>query len=67
MRLNLLLELGNYYANIGSIDKAEEFFRNCREETSTSERWQAHRELAVEAIRKECEILERRGEFIVAE
>ncbi len=67
MRLNLLLELGNYYANIGSIDKAEEFFRNCREETSTSERWQAHRELAVEAIRKECEILEKRGEFIVAE
>ncbi len=67
MRLNLLLELGNYYANIGRIEKAEEFFRNCREETSTSDRWQNHRELAVEAIRKECEILEKRGEFIVAE
>ena len=67
MRLNLLLELGNYYANIGRIEKAEEFFRNCREETSTSDRWQSHRELAVEAIRKECEILEKRGEFIVAE
>ena len=67
MRLNLLLELGNYYANIGRIDKAEEFFRNCREETSTSDKWQNHRELAVEAIRKECEILEKRGEFIVAE
>ena len=67
MRLNLLLELGNYYANIGRIEKAEEFFRNCREETSTSDRWQNHREIAVEAIRKECEILEKRGEFIVAE
>ncbi len=67
MRLNLLLELGNYYANIGMLDKAEEFFRNCREDTSTSDRWQNHRELAVEAIRKECEILEKRGEFIVAE
>jgi transcriptional regulator with GAF, ATPase, and Fis domain/tetratricopeptide (TPR) repeat protein len=67
MRLNLLLELGDFYANIGMIDKAEEYFRNCREETSTSDRWQNHRELAVEAIRKECEILERRGEFIVAE
>jgi len=67
MKLNLLLELGNYYANIGRIEKAEEFFRNCREETSTKDTWQAHRELAVEAIRKECEILEKRGEFIIAE
>jgi transcriptional regulator with GAF, ATPase, and Fis domain/tetratricopeptide (TPR) repeat protein len=67
MKLNLLLELGNYYANIGRIEKAEEFFRKCREETSTSDTWQRHRELAVEAIRKECEILEKRGDFIIAE
>jgi transcriptional regulator with GAF, ATPase, and Fis domain/tetratricopeptide (TPR) repeat protein len=67
MRLKLLLELGNYYSNIGRIEKAEDFFRCCREETSTSDRWQSHRELAVEAIRKESEILEKRGEFVIAE
>jgi transcriptional regulator with GAF, ATPase, and Fis domain/tetratricopeptide (TPR) repeat protein len=66
-RLKLLLDLGNYYSTIGLLEKAENLYRKCREETKKEAEWQSHRGLAVEAIRKECEILEKRGDFTRAE
>ena len=67
MRFKLLLELGNYFSLVGSIGKAETFYRRCREETNKEEKIQEFRGLAVEAVRRECEILEKKGEFLKAE
>lgn len=63
MHFKLYLELGDYFSLIGNYDKAEQLFRKCREETGRNEEWHKLRSLAAEAIRKECEILEKRGEF----
>ena len=67
MRLQLLLELGDFFSLIGNIEKAEELFRKCREETRQGDEPHSHRALTVESIRKECEILEKRGDFTRAE
>jgi transcriptional regulator with GAF, ATPase, and Fis domain/tetratricopeptide (TPR) repeat protein len=64
---NLLLELGNYFSFIGNIDRAEAFYRRCREEIDDMDEVSKYRTIAVEAVRKECEILEKRGEFLKAE
>jgi len=66
-RYELLLELGNHFAIVGDIEKAEVLFSRCREEINRDERISEFRELAVEACRKECEILEKRGDFLKAE
>ena len=66
-RFNLLLELGNYFSLIGNMARAEQFYRRCREDISSKELAAEFRTLAVEAVRKECEILEKRGEFLKAE
>ncbi|MDD3643141.1 MAG: sigma 54-interacting transcriptional regulator, partial [Candidatus Krumholzibacteria bacterium] len=67
VRLELMLELGDFYLTIGETDRAESFYRLCRERTSRDQITQGHRSLAVEAIRRECEILEKRGEFTRAQ
>lgn len=66
-RFNLLLELGNYFSLIGNIERAEQFYRRCREDISSKEMTSEFRTITVEAARKECEILEKRGEFLKAE
>jgi len=71
-RYSLLLELGDFFALIGNTDRAEVFYRRCREEISREEigdegQSAEFRAVAVEAARKECEILEKRGEFVKAE
>ncbi|HSG29705.1 MAG TPA: sigma 54-interacting transcriptional regulator, partial [Candidatus Krumholzibacterium sp.] len=67
MRFKLYLELGDYFSLIGNIDKAEGLFRKCREEMSDHDEYQALKGIAIDAIRRECEILEKRGEFKRAE
>jgi transcriptional regulator with GAF, ATPase, and Fis domain/tetratricopeptide (TPR) repeat protein len=66
-RFNLMLELGDFFALIGSTDRAEVFYRRCREDIDKDEQPAEFRTLAVEAARKECEILEKRGDFVKAE
>ncbi len=65
-RFNLMLELGDFFALIGSTDRSEVFYRRCREEIDKDEQTAEFRTLAVEAARKECEILEKRGDFVKA-
>lgn len=65
-RFKLLIELGNYFSLTGEMGKAENFYRRCRGEASKEEN-QEFRSLAVEAIRSESEILEKRGKFLKAE
>lgn len=66
-QLNLLLELGNYFSMIGDMGKAEKFYSRCREETGKKEIAAEFRTLAVEAVRRECEIREKKGDFLQAE
>ena len=66
-RFTLMLELGDFFALIGSTDRAEVFYRRCREDIDKDEQTAEFRALAVEAARKECEILEKRGDFVKAE
>jgi transcriptional regulator with GAF, ATPase, and Fis domain len=66
-RFNLMLELGDFFSLIGNTDRAEIFYRRCREEIDKDEQTTEFRTLAVEAARKECEILEKRGDFVKAE
>ncbi len=67
MRYKLLLDLGNFFSIIGNMEKAESLYRRCREETKRDDDWHKYRTLAVEAIRKECEILEKKGDFVKAQ
>ncbi|MCX5754365.1 MAG: sigma 54-interacting transcriptional regulator, partial [Candidatus Krumholzibacteria bacterium] len=66
-RFNLYLELGNHFSLTGNMERAECFFHQCREEISREEEPARFRNLAVEATRRESEILEKRGEFLKAE
>lgn len=66
IRFKLLLELGNYFSLIGSMEKAENLYRRCREETQKRGEIEKYRVLSVEAVRRESEILEKKGEFIKA-
>jgi Nif-specific regulatory protein len=66
-RFRLYLELGNHFSITGSMERAEYFFRQCREEIGREEEPTVFRALAVEAARKESEILEKKGEFLKAE
>lgn len=66
-QLNLLLDLGNYFSMIGDMGKAETFYSRCREETGKKEHADEFRALAVEAVRRECEIREKKGDFLRAE
>ena len=66
-RFNLMLELGDFFALIGNTVRAETSYCRCREEIDKDEQAAEFRTLAVEAARKECEILEKRGEFVKAE
>ncbi len=67
MRLKLLLDLGNAFSITGSMERAEVCFRKCREEASRETDASGFRNVAVEASRRECEILEKKGEFTKAE
>ncbi|UCF04253.1 MAG: sigma 54-interacting transcriptional regulator [bacterium] len=66
-RFRLLIELGNYFSLIGNISKAESIYRRCREQALRDKESQKYRALLVEAVRHECEILEKKGEFLKAE
>ncbi|OQX84865.1 MAG: hypothetical protein B6D63_03640 [Candidatus Latescibacteria bacterium 4484_7] len=66
-RFNILLELGDFFALIGNMERAAGFFGRCRKEIAEEEQRTDFRVLAVEACRRECEILEKRGEFVRAE
>ncbi|MCU0639010.1 MAG: sigma 54-interacting transcriptional regulator [Candidatus Krumholzibacteria bacterium] len=66
-RFKLYLELGDYFSLIGNIGQAEHLYRKCREEMSRTDEWQTMRPIATEAIRRECEILEKKGDFKKAE
>lgn len=66
IRFKLLLELGNYFSLIGNMEKAESLYRRCRVETHKEGDEQKFRVLSVEAVRRECEILEKKGEFLKA-
>ncbi|MFA4947060.1 MAG: sigma 54-interacting transcriptional regulator [Candidatus Krumholzibacteriia bacterium] len=66
-RFNLYLELGNHFSLTGSMERAECFFHRCREGIAREEEPARFRNLAVEAARRESEILEKRGEFLKAE
>ena len=66
-RFSLYLELGNHFSITGNMEKAECFFRQCREEIGREKEPALFRNLAVEAARKESEILEKKGEFLKAE
>ena len=67
MRLKLMLDLGKFFSTIGEMDRAGEFFRLCRRESRAGDGTQGCRSLAVEALRRECGILENRGEFTNAQ
>jgi len=66
-RFKLLLEIGNYFSLIGEMDIAESYFSMCREQISKDENRDQYRELIIEACRNECEILEKKGDFLKAE
>ncbi len=66
-RYGLYLELGNHFSLTGNMERAECFFHQCREEIAREEEPARFRNLAVEAARRESEILEKRGEFLKAE
>jgi transcriptional regulator with GAF, ATPase, and Fis domain len=66
-RYNLYLELGNHFSLTGNMERAECFFHQCCEEIAREEEPARFRNLAVEATRRESEILEKRGEFLKAE
>ena len=67
IRFKLLLELGNYFSLIGNLEKAENLYRRCRKETQKKGDVEKFRALSVEAVRRESEILEKKGEFIKAQ
>jgi len=67
IRYKLYLDLGTCFSLAGSMDRAETCFRRCREEASRDPEPSAHRSIMVEASRRECEILEKKGEFTKAE
>ena len=67
VRFNLYLELGTHFSLTGGMDRAESFFRQCREDIAREEDPARFRNLAVEAVRRESEILEKKGEFLKAE
>jgi len=67
LRFNLYLELGTHFSLTGSMDRAECFFRQCREDIAREEDPARFRNLAVEAVRRESEILEKKGEFLKAQ
>jgi len=66
-RYNFYLELGDHFSLTGNMERAECFFHQCREEIAREEEPSRFRNLAVEAARRESEILEKRGEFLKAE
>jgi Nif-specific regulatory protein len=66
-RFNLYIELGTHFSLTGSMDRAECFFRQCREDIAREDEPARFRKFAVEAVRRESEILEKKGEFLRAE
>ncbi len=66
-RYALLLDLGAHCALTGNTSAAESFYRRCREEIDREPETARFRNLAVEAVRRESEILEKRGEFPAAQ
>jgi transcriptional regulator with GAF, ATPase, and Fis domain/tetratricopeptide (TPR) repeat protein/energy-coupling factor transporter ATP-binding protein EcfA2 len=66
-RFGLYLDLGNQLSLTGNMEQAECFYHRCREEISREADPSRFRNLAVEATRRESEILEKRGEFLKAE
>ncbi len=67
VRFGLYLDLGNHFSLTGNMERAECFFNQCREEIPRVKSPERFRHLAVEAARRESEILEKRGEFLKAE
>jgi transcriptional regulator with GAF, ATPase, and Fis domain/tetratricopeptide (TPR) repeat protein len=66
-RYGFLLELGEHFSMTGNTGAAECFYRRCREEIDREPETARFRALAVEAARRESEILEKRGEFPAAQ
>ncbi len=66
-RCKLLLDLGNHFALTGDVDESEKLFRLCSDEADASDDSAEFRGIAVESVRKECEILEKKGEFLRGE
>ncbi|MBN2184863.1 MAG: sigma 54-interacting transcriptional regulator [Candidatus Krumholzibacteriota bacterium] len=67
MYFKFYLELGDYFSLIGQAEKALRLYRKCREETAKNDELYKLRSLATKAVRRECDILEKRGEFKKAE
>ncbi len=66
MYSKFLIEIGNFYSLSGQLTKAEDFFKSCRNRIGEAGQSHKLRTIVVEAIRKESEIYEKRGEFIKA-
>jgi len=66
-RFSLYLELGTHFSLTGNMERAECQFRQCREDIAREDEPARFRNLAVEAARRESEILEKKGEFLKAE
>ncbi|MBD3180516.1 MAG: tetratricopeptide repeat protein [Candidatus Latescibacteria bacterium] len=67
MYSKLLVEAGDHFSFAGQFDEARKYYKQCREYISANSQEEKLRSLYVEAIRKECDILERRGNFQKAE
>ncbi len=67
MYSKLLIEIGSFYSLSGQLTKAEGFFKSCRKKINKANQSHKLRAIIVEAIRKECEIYEKRGRFLKAE
>jgi len=67
MYSKLLVESGDHFSFAGQFDEARKYYRKCREYINSNQEENRLRSLYVEAIRKECEILERKGNFKQAE
>ncbi|MFO7915268.1 MAG: sigma 54-interacting transcriptional regulator [Candidatus Krumholzibacteriales bacterium] len=67
MYAKLLVEAGDHFSFAGQFDEARNYYEKCREYISSHRQENKLRSLYVETIRKECDILERRGNFQQAE
>jgi len=67
MYAKLLVEAGDHFSFAGQFDEARKYYERCRDYISSHRQENKLRSLYVEAIRKECDILERRGNFKQAE
>ncbi len=67
MYSKLLIKIGTHFSNSGQFLEARKYFEDCRRIIEERDQGRKLRSIMVEAIRKECEILEKRGDFLKAE